>query len=48
MWFESAEELLVNLIFTLVYLWIVYYLIQYIDFILFCFSILHERIILFP
>ena len=48
MWGETVEELLINLFFTILYLWIVYYLIQYIDFILFNFNILYGRIILFP
>ena len=48
MWFESVEELLINLMFTIFYIGIVYYLIQYVNFILLWFSVLYERIILFP
>jgi hypothetical protein len=48
MWWETAEELIINLMFTVFYLFIVFYLIHYIDFILLNFSILDERIILFP
>lgn len=48
MWGESAEELIINLMFTIFYIWVVFYLIQYLNFIILNFSILHERIILFP
>lgn len=48
MWGESAEELIINLMFTVFYLFIIYYLIHFIDFTFLIFSILNERIILFP
>ncbi len=48
MWGESAEDLIINLMFTIFYVLIIFYLIGYINFIIQNFSILHERIILFP
>ncbi len=48
MWWDSAEDLIINLMFTIFYIWVVFYLLQYLNFIIQNFSILHERIILFP
>jgi len=45
---ESAEELIINLMFTIFYIWVIFFLIKYVDFILFKFGILYDRIILFP
>ncbi len=45
---ESAEELIINLMFTIFYIGIIFFLIKYINFILLNFWVLYDRIILFP
>jgi len=47
MWFDSVEELVISLIFMLIYMFIIYFFMQYINLVLFNFSILYDRIILF-